>query len=300
MEFHTDPVAPFLKWAGGKRWLAPAVAELFSGCDGRYVEPFIGSGACYFALSARDALLADLNAELVNCFSVVRDSPDELICRLNQLSLDHDTFDRQRGARMRSAVGRAARFIYLNRAAFNGLYRVNRNGQFNVPFGCKPGTVICDRNSILACSLRLQGAQLMASDFADTMKLATPSDRICIDPPYTVKHNTNAFRRYNERLFSWADQARLATCVAGMAQRGARIVLTNANHCDIRRLYSAKEFLAFGLDRPTNMAARAEKRGRSEELLLLSRGLDLGHQKARAILNSHFPSRVRTARLLGD
>jgi DNA adenine methylase len=294
-----SPVQPFLKWAGGKRWLAPALADLFGSADGRHVEPFAGSAAFFFASNAREAVLADINKELINCFCVVRDNVSELINRLKRLSVDADTFCQQRRAQLRSDVSRAARFIYLNRAAFNGLYRVNKNGRFNVPFGCKPNTQLCDAEGLFRCSDRLSGTVLTVADFEATLSSVSDSDRVFVDPPYTVKHNMNAFRRYNEKLFSWDDQIRLAGVMHRLANDAGRIILTNANHQDVRRLYSPQCFFAFAISRATNMAAITEKRGMSEELLIVSRAAGVSARKLRTVLTSHFPGRVDSVRLLG-
>jgi DNA adenine methylase len=259
-----------LKWAGGKRWLAHLVRELLEG-DGRHVEPFAGSAACFFASHARDGRLSDNNDELMNCYRMVRSHPMRLINALSVVAINKTTFSRFRAAREKGLLKRAVRFLYLNRTAFNGLYRVNQLGHFNVPFGCKPTTVVCDRQNILICSERLQNVNLVTCDFRTTLRQIRNSDRLYIDPPYTVKHNNNAFRRYNERIFSWEDQVGLAQMSNRLAVRGVRMVVTNALHPDITAMYSRKLFRAFAVVRASNMAASADKRGSCEELLLVSR-----------------------------
>jgi DNA adenine methylase len=290
---------PFLKWAGGKRWLSTALGLLIGNDATRYLEPFLGSGAAFFASSVSDAILSDCNSELINCFTMVRDRPSNLISRLSQLDISRETFSDMRPLLPKSAIDRAVRFIYLNKTAFNGLYRVNRNGGFNVPFGCKPTTELCDQSLIEQCSQRLQPAKLSVGDFSCTLKNAKAGDHVYLDPPYTVKHNNNGFRRYNERLFSWTDQERLAVMASERVRSGVCVVVTNGLHQDVRRLYSSRDFLGFTVTRASNMAAQIEKRGLSSELLLVS--ITLGHSQYRLLklLRECLPYEVRSIRLLG-
>lgn len=291
------PALPFLKWAGGKRWLSKAVVLLFADFDGRHVEPFAGSAACFFARTARTALLADNNAELVNCYVVLRDRPDSLMQCLSRWTIDETTFARIRKMTPTSNVVKAARFLYLNRTSFNGLYRVNQQGVFNVPFGCKPTTVLCNRAILRACSTRLAATELLASDFADTLKHVRHSDCIFIDPPYTVKHNNNAFRRYNERIFSWSDQERLAQVATRLAKAGHRLIITNACHDDVISLYSKQHFDAFGIPRPTNMAASPIYRGTVSELILVSHGVGVSRRATRRAIADALGTSLESIRL---
>jgi DNA adenine methylase len=292
------PVTPFLKWAGGKRWLSALVAQLLQHDTGRHIEPFAGSAACFFASTVTKTLLCDINAELIGCYQIVRDRPEELITGLSSLGIDPETFYAVRKQRPRSALARAIRFLYLNRTAFNGLYRVNLDGAFNVPFGCKPTTVLCDVDVLRACSIRLAHATLITATYSEALARATANDSVFVDPPYTVKHNYNAFRRYNEHLFSWSDQVRLARRANALAERGIRLVIANAFHIDVRRLYSPTRFHAFAISRSTNMAATPDKRGTCEELLLVSHSLGFSRRAVRRLIDSEFPGRVQSARLL--
>jgi DNA adenine methylase len=291
-----EPTAPFLKWAGGKRWIARFVAELL--CNSRrHFEPFAGSAACFFATRTRQAYLSDDNEELINCYRVVRDNGKGLIDCLKSLKIDRRTFNRIRSASPPSRLERAVRFIYLNRTAFNGLYRVNREGHFNVPFGCKPTTMLCDASSLLACASRLQGVRLEASDFSVALKHVRAADAVYIDPPYTVKHNDNAFRRYNERIFSWDDQVRLAGIAGTLATRGARLVITNALHPDVTAMYSRRHFLGLRIVRASNMAASSLKRGSCEELLLVSHATASSLRSVKQLASDLLPRGASAVRL---
>ena len=262
---------PFLKWAGGKRWISKDIATILKNDKGNYIEPFLGGGSIFFEVKCRAALLADLNDDLINVFRVVRDKPYELVKILRCLEVKKSLFKRIRREECKDPIARAARFLYLNKTAFNGLYRVNRHGDFNVPYGCKPGTRLFDLKIIEMCSEKLQNTVLMPCDFRTTLAFAKPNDTIFIDPPYTVKHNNNGFRHYNESLFSWDDQILLSHFTNQLAASGARIVVTNAFHPEVMALYDKKHFAQFAVTRPTAIAANAKSRGRCTELVLLSR-----------------------------
>jgi len=294
-----SPVEPFLKWAGGKRWLAPLIAYLLAPGTARYLEPFLGGAAAFFALQPKNAVLSDINSELIQAYTAVRDSTEGLIGALSKIDVSRAVFLSMRSSHPTSTLRRAIRIMYLNRTAFNGLYRVNQKGDFNVPFGCKPETKPCDPIKIRNCSKPLTNSKLMAMDFRDALRQARGTDRIYLDPPYTVTHNSNCFRYYNERLFSWADQTELSTQAHSLVQRGARIVISNANHDDIRHLYSASLFRAFSIRRVTNMAASTSRRGTCTELLLISRTTLERLPRIHTLL-AHFPHlSIQPVRLLG-
>jgi DNA adenine methylase len=269
------PPLPFLKWAGGKRWLTPRLGALLgSPLRARLVEPFVGSGAAFFGLEPTTALLGDMNEELIATFRGVRDHPDKVIRRLSRLTISRTAFKEMRQSKPRTDVGRAARLIYLNRTGFNGLYRVNQSGEFNVPYGCKVGTQLCDVDTLERASHALAQAVVLCQDFRQTLKSVIPgNDLVYVDPPYTVKHNNNGFQRYNERIFTWHDQEELAELLTELAGAGCRIVISNANHALVRKLYPARLFHTYLLKRKTNMAANPRKRGTCQELLLISRSV---------------------------
>lgn len=264
-----------IKWAGGKRWLAPLVADLYRASGGgRLVEPFFGGGAVFFEVGARDASVSDANAELIGTYREIRDSPERVAASLAKWPTDRDTFYRLRAHRPSSSVERAARFIYLNRTAFNGLYRVNRAGDFNVPYGCKPGTRMPSAETLVAVSWALRRAQIDVCDFRQALERCAPADFVYLDPPYTVRHNQNGFNRYNERLFTWADQEALAARSTELVVQGGRVVVSNANHESVRGLYSSELFTQRVVSRSTRMAASTAHRGTTTELLLIGRGLE--------------------------
>ncbi|MGC6331393.1 DNA adenine methylase [Rhizorhabdus sp. FW153] len=258
---------PFLKWAGGKRWLAasgelPVPREYV-----RYVEPFLGGGAMFFHLKPATAILSDINAELIELYAVVRDQPEALrrLMAAHQQQHSTDYYYSTRAAVPCSQIERAARTLYLNRTCWNGLYRVNLRGEFNVPIGTKTTVLFADETFEVA-SEALRGANLMCCDFETTIETTGVGDFIFIDPPYTVQHNLNGFLKYNERIFSWADQIRLRDCVAAAITRGAAVAVTNADHESVRALYSGIcEYRQ--LRRSSVLAGDANRRGQTTEAL---------------------------------
>ncbi|MDH2134512.1 Dam family site-specific DNA-(adenine-N6)-methyltransferase [Sphingobium yanoikuyae] len=230
---------PFLKWAGGKRWLV-AQGILAPSHIERMVEPFLGSAAVFFSLSPKRALLADVNAELINLYQVIRSSPKELQIILKEYHASHS---KEHYYKVRQEVPidctmRAARTLYLNRTCWNGLYRVNKKGVFNVPIGTK-SSVLFDGEDFTDYARVLESADIRCQDFEVTLDCCGSGDFLFVDPPYTVKHNINGFVKYDENIFSWDDQVRLAYALRRAGKRGAQILVTNADHESIRELYDA-------------------------------------------------------------
>lgn len=197
-----DPLAPMLKWAGGKRWLAQHYPEVFPKRFERYVEPFAGSAAIFFHLRPASAVIADTNRELIESYAAVRDDWAKVvrILRRHQKLHSRDHYYRTRSASPRDPYARAARFLYLNRTCFNGLYRVNRAGSFNVPIGTKD-SVLLSTDDFQGWAELLLSTNLYVSDFEAIIDSTTKGDFLFADPPYTVTHNLNGFVKYNEVLF---------------------------------------------------------------------------------------------------
>lgn len=261
-------ILPFLKWAGGKRWLTVSYGQLLRGVRfRRYIEPFLGSGAVFFHLMPDRALLSDVNADLVSAYNAVKSRRIQLEFMLRQHHALHSEghYYKIRSGRPEGALERAARLIYLNRTCWNGLYRVNRKGEFNVPIGTKT-RVFSENESLLGQARALRSADVRVQDFEKTINLAGEGDFVFVDPPYTVKHNHNGFLKYNERIFSWADQERLAVVLRRAADRGALVLMTNADHESVRALYG--EFFQLSVKRSSVLAGSAAARGGTEELLV--------------------------------
>lgn len=260
---------PFLKWAGGKRWLVASRPDLFRFREERYIEPFLGSGAVFFHLRPSRAILSDLNGELISTYQSMRDRWADVNSWLRYHAARHekDHYYAIRGdEKSRDVAKEAARLIYLNRTCWNGLYRVNRAGRFNVPIGTKT-SVILETDDFQGISQVLDGVRLTCCDFEETIDQALEDDFLFVDPPYTVQHNLNGFIKYNEQLFSWDDQVRLRDALVRADRRGARILMTNADHESIRKLYEGVFYLE-SVSRNSVLAGRGGSRGTVTELLV--------------------------------
>lgn len=235
---------------------------------GTYYEPFLGGGAAFFGLAPERAVLADLNPDLIHVYKTMRGSPTALHKRLafHQSRHDKHHYYETRASRPSGEVDRAARILYLNRTCFNGIWRVNLRGEFNVPIGTKT-RVVFDGESFRDIARTLEGVSLLAQDFEKTIQKAGPGDVVYADPPYTVAHNYNGFLKYNDEIFSWSDQVRLRDALKNAAERGARVLVSNANHESIQQLYGD-----FGqvheVSRYSVIAGAADRRAPTTELLI--------------------------------
>lgn len=263
-------ICPFLKWAGGKRWLAPIIIDKIGQIPGRYIEPFLGGGAVFFSLQPKDALLNDSNTDLINTYQALQTDHNLVVKHLASHHKNHsnDYYYRIRKYAPRCIYRRAARFIYLNRTCWNGLYRVNLNGIFNVPIGTKKSVLLPNDNwDKIAESL--QSAKISSGDFEYIIDQAGKGDLVFADPPYTVKHNHNGFVKYNESLFSWCDQERLSLALWRAERRGATIIATNANHDSVKALYK-ENFELLTMERNSVLSGNPKFRGKFQELLIVS------------------------------
>ena len=222
----------------------------------------------FFHLKAERAVLSDTNEELINAFQRLKQDSKTIEARLAALQREHtDTlYYKVRTQRPSDPVERAVRFLYLNRTCFNGIYRVNLKGDFNVPIGTK-NQVEYAAGYLAEIAKYLRGASIRVADFEKTISDAGPGDFVFADPPYTVMHNNNNFLKYNANLFSWSDQLRLASALKSAASRGASIMLSNADHQSVRELYKN-----FGkhhrIVRSSILAADAGHRRETTELLV--------------------------------
>jgi DNA adenine methylase len=266
---HKQRTEPLLKWPGGKRWLA---APLKVVCDaelsGTYIEPFLGGAAMFVELQPRAAILSDINRALIETLRTIRDAGEIVLTAVWRLSNTRDCYVRVRASNPRDPVGAAARFVYLNRTCWGGVYRLNRRGQFNVPFGGS-GRVICRRKHFLEFSKLFQNARLECSDFESQMAGARHGDLIYADPPYTTLGENNGFLRYNEGLFSWSDQQRLACAARSAANRGAFVAVSGLWHAGLFTLY--RGWWVCKVSRSVCVSRRIASRRRVSEAIFFSR-----------------------------
>lgn len=260
---------PFLKWAGGKRWLVRRYPQLFEVPFKRYIEPFVGSGAVFFHLEPECAIIADVNPSLINLYSAIRSNHKRVWAHLLEHARNHNDqyYYDVRSKIFKSDASRAAQFLYLNRTCWNGLYRENLRGEFNVPRGTKD-TVIFDDDNFAAISELLASTIIKSGDFELVLQSVKDRDFVFIDPPYTVKHNANGFVKYNESIFSWNDQVRLASAVKEKVDSGASILVTNAYHPTVIDLY--KDFAkVIPVGRASVLSGDKSYRGQTQEALIL-------------------------------
>ena len=240
LEAQTD-IRPILKWAGGKTQLLSALASHIPSNFSRYVEPFIGGGALFFALQPEHALISDSNPELVNLYQQVANDVEAVIRCLKGYENTREMFYDVRGQDWQrlAPCEAAARMIYLNRTCFNGLYRVNRKGEFNVPFGNYRNPSICDEKNLRAAAEVLKRAEIVCCDFSKVLGgMVRRGDFVFLDPPYVPVGKWGDFKRYTKEQFSNDDQVRLSQAVEEIHRNGVWAVLTNSNHPFVHKLYS--------------------------------------------------------------
>lgn len=229
----------FIRWAGGKSWLVPYVQEMVSGLQYKdYHEPFMGGASVFFALEEPGtSYLSDINEELINTFTAVRDNPHKVIDYLSTFSNDEESYYAIREREPRGKYQKAARFLYLNTYSFNGIYRVNKQGKYNVPYGYR-NNILIDYDRILCVSKKLKKAVLRTQDFAAAKDNIKAGDLIFLDPPYVVpKESSEVFIKYNQILFSLEDQYRLADLIDWIDDQNAYFILTNAYDKTIRNIF---------------------------------------------------------------
>jgi DNA adenine methylase len=260
---------PFLKWAGGKRQLLPSLIERAPSKPRHYFEPFVGGGALFFELRPANAVLADVNKRLIRAYRGVRSSVGQVIRLLRSYPHDPAFFYRFREANIDDGTDAevAAWFIYLNKTGFNGLYRVNRDNRFNVPFGRYANPTICDEPTLRACSAALAEADLRVDDFEAVVEEAKAGDFVYFDPPYVPLSATSSFTSYTSGGFGDPEQTRLRDAARRLKERGVRILLSNSSAPSVRKLY-ADGFDIIEVSATRLVNSKASARGAIVELLI--------------------------------
>ncbi len=263
-------VKPFLRWVGSKQFAVEHILQYCPKNFGTYFEPFLGGGSLFFSLQPASAKLNDRCVDLIATYCAVRNNYKKVFQHLEGLTPNRELFYQIRENMSKSAYKRAAQFIYLNKTCWNGLYRVNKSGKFNVPYGLPRSPKIIDIKNLESCSRVLQEPriELTNEDFEVCLRDAMRGDLVFLDPPYITGHLSNGFIDYNEQLFSWYDQERLASCARELVARGVSVLITSPNHKAIRRLY--KSFNSVVLHRNSTLASDKGKRGPVTELLVYS------------------------------
>lgn len=277
--YQTPGCHPFIKWAGGKGQLIPQIIRLIPTKFSRYFEPFLGGGAVFFQLASldRNAFLSDINYELINAYKVIKNHVEELILALIYHQNEYNKSPKKYYYHLRDStdvmnkINKAARFIALNKTCYNGLYRVNKNGLFNVPIGRYKNPIICDANNLRKMSvvLKRSGSYLGVSDYKKILvEKAERDDFVYLDPPFYPISNTANFTSYTNNGFSLEDQKELATIFDELTGKGCKVLLSNSNTEEIRSLYSNYSHLTQVINVNRSINAIASKRAGHTELLI--------------------------------
>lgn len=259
---------PFLKWAGGKTQLINELERLIPGEYENYIEPFLGGGALFFYLKPQKAILADANLELINCYRVVQNNLDLLFKELRKLKNNADFYYKIRELDINSLneIERAARFIYLNKTCYNGLYRVNKKGHFNVPYGKNENTNFLDTDRLQEASLALKGATLICEDYKKILQnYVKKNDFVFLDPPYHPIGKNADFQRYTKDFFYEDDQIELRDEFNRIVNLGAKVIETNSNTMFINNLYAGHSIEVIETNRMIN--SNSQKR-RGQDIII--------------------------------
>ena len=267
---------PFVKWAGGKRQLLKLIRENLPQKFSGYYEPFLGGGAVLFDIQPKRAVVNDINRELITTYEVIRDEVDGLIADLAQHKNDKDYFyalravDRQAEYQSWSAVQKASRLIFLNKTCFNGLFRVNSLGQFNVPFGYYKNPSIVNETVLRAVSeyLNTHDIRLLSGDFEQAVSEAKKGDFVYFDHPYDPLSDSASFTGYSLNGFGREQQSRLKLVMDDLTQRGCKVMLSNSSTEFIRNLYRDYEILTVEAKRAIN--SDADGRGNIDEVIVVN------------------------------
>ena len=269
---------PFVKWVGGKRQLLAQFRRLnlyppekFDIGTGRYFEPFVGGGAVFFDLLPEIAYLSDLNNELVITYNVIKSDVESLIKSLKKHKLDKEYFlkIRAQNPEKLSDLNTASRFIYLNRTCFNGMYRVNSKGGFNVPFGKYTNPLICDENNLRKASKALKNVEIKKQDYREVLKKAKKGDFVYFDPPYYPVSKTASFTSYTSEAFLDKEQTELRDTFVELHKRGCFVMLSNSDTAFINKIYSKiKGVRITKVQAGRAINSDASKRGKITEVLV--------------------------------
>jgi DNA adenine methylase len=264
------PEKPLLRWAGSKRQLLVHLARYWSDENQRYIEPFAGSACLFFRLQPQNAILSDINGELIFTYQQVKAAPDDVAAALDRFKPSSEEYYRLRAIDLKvmRPAERAARLIYLNRYCFNGLYRTNRQGVFNVPYGGEKVGQLPSLDMLKSCQLLFQRATLIAADFAETLKLAKRGDFVYLDPPYTTTSG-RVFNEYDASAFRQVDIVRLRKWMDKLTAKGVRFVVSYAHCSEARILWQGYE--SEFVDVRRNIAGFAKSRRTSLEVLITNR-----------------------------
>ena len=248
-----DNLKPILKWAGGKRRMLPELIKCFPKKFNRYLEPFIGGGALFFFINKNNSIISDTNKELINLYKEISKNPKKIIKNLKKYKNNKDFFYNIRKSVPNNLTDKACRTIYLNRTCFNGLYRVNKKGEFNVPFANNKNVRLIDENNLLKVSKLLKKTKILNLSYDLLLKkYAKKNDLIFLDPPYLPISKYSDFKRYTKEQFYLGDHKKLANLFEELHKKGCYLILTNSTSSEVIKLYKKFNIKIFNTKRNIN------------------------------------------------
>ncbi len=267
-------IHPFLRWAGGKKWLVRRIISTFDVSKfSSYHEPFVGGGAMLFYYQPKNAYISDSNEQLMHTYLMVRSDIEEVIEVIRSFGRTEKDYYSVRNLQTEDPVIRAARFIYLNQLSYNGIYRVNSSGGYNVPWG-KRVKYEFDYENLIRASEYLQGVQINSMDFENCIDNVGENALVFLDPPYTHSKIVNGFIQYNQKVFTEEDQDRLSRLIDRIKERGAYYILTNADHPTIREIFNKNDVI-IPITRSSGIGGKNAHRGQYEECIFTNTNLNL-------------------------
>ena len=257
---------PFLRWVGGKKWLLKKLESMVNIDQfNSYHEPFVGGGSVFFNFAPKTAFISDSNEWLIDTYNSIKENPHEIIKYLEKFKKDKEHYYKIRKINYTNKFKRSAQFIYLNQMSFNGIFRVNLSGKYNVPYGNREKYNF-DYKNIISVSSVLQNTKISHSDFSKTIDNVKEGDLVFLDPPYTITHNLNGFVQYNQKIFSLEDQYKLAEMIQEIKRKEAYYILTNAAHKKVKEIFDDTDTL-LEISRASVIGGKGAKRGKYSEYL---------------------------------
>lgn len=267
-------IHPFLRWAGGKKWLVQRIKDkLDINHYASYHEPFVGGGAVLFYFKPQVAFISDMNDRLIQSYLMVRDNVEDVIKTISSFGKDEDSYYEVRGKKSDDPIFQASQFIYLNQLSYNGIYRVNKQGEYNVPWG-KRMKYHFDFDNLRMVSLYLSKVQISTKDFGECLDDIENGSLVFLDPPYTHSKIENGFIQYNKTVFTIEDQERLSIMIDEIKQRGAYYILTNADHELIKAVFNKNDRI-IPIKRNSGIGGKNAQRGEYEECIFTNTNLTL-------------------------
>lgn len=264
-------VKPFLRWAGGKTWFTKHIENYIPKEFNDYYEPFVGGGSIFFFLKSKGyiknkAYLSDSNPDLINTYKILKSHSEALFVILKNHFDSEQEYYRMRSAEFTDPIEKAAQFLYLNKTSFNGIYRVNKSGKYNVPYGRRNLKILYDFEHLKEVSKALKNTYLSTQDFKQRSKDIKKDDLVFIDPPYTVAHENNGFIQYNQSIFSWKNQLELSKLTTELNNKEIHFLMTNAYHDCIKKIYQTGNQMK--LLRASTIGGKGAIRAKYKEIII--------------------------------